>query len=62
MKEALDDFNQALLINPSSPAALYGRGFLRKLAGDPRGVDDMDTATALRPKIAGQLAERGLKE
>jgi tetratricopeptide (TPR) repeat protein len=59
---ALADFAQALVVNPSSPTALYGRGMVRRMTGDARGGDaDIDTATALRGRVAEQMAARGVK-
>jgi len=59
---ALADFAQALVVNPSSPTALYGRGMVRRMTGDARGGDaDIDTATALRGRVAEQMAGRGVK-
>jgi tetratricopeptide (TPR) repeat protein len=50
---ALADFAQALVVNPSSSTALYG---------DARGGgEDVDTAIALRSRVAEQMAERGVK-
>jgi tetratricopeptide (TPR) repeat protein len=59
---ALADFAQALVVNPSSAAALYGRGVARRMTGDARGGDeDIETATAMRSRVAEQMAERGVK-
>jgi tetratricopeptide (TPR) repeat protein len=59
---ALADFSQALVVNPSSPTALYGRGMIKRLTGDARGADaDIQTATAMRARVAEQMAERGVK-
>ena len=59
---ALADFGQALIVNPSSPAALYGRGVAKRMTGDVRGGDeDIETAKALRSRVAEQMAERGVK-
>ncbi len=59
---SLADFAQALVVNPSSPTALYGRGVVRQKTGDARaGVEDVETATALRSRVAEQMAERGVK-
>jgi tetratricopeptide (TPR) repeat protein len=59
---ALADFAQALIVNPSSPAALYGRGMVKKMTGDARGGDeDVETAKAMRSGVVEQMAERGVK-
>ena len=59
---ALADFAQALVVNPSSPAALYGRGLVKKMTGDARGGDeDVETAKAMRSGVVEQMAERGVK-
>lgn len=59
---ALADYAGALVVNPSSPTALYGRGMVKKMTGDVRGGDqDIETATAMRARVAGQMAERGVK-
>lgn len=59
---ALADFAQALVVNPSSPTALFGRGMVRRMTGDARGGQaDIDTATAMRARVAEQMAERGVK-
>ena len=56
------DFAQALVVNPSSPAALYGRGMVKRMTGDARGGDeDIETAKALRSRVAEQMADRGVK-
>ena len=44
---ALADFAQALVVNPSSPTALYGRGMVKQKTGDARGgEEDVETAKA----------------
>ena len=59
---ALADFAQALIVNPSSPTALYGRGLVKKMTGDTRGGDDdVETAKAMRSRVVEQMAERGVK-
>ena len=59
---SLADFAQALVVNPSSPTALYGRGLVKLMTGDTRGGDeDVETAKALRPRVVEQMAERGVK-
>ena len=59
---ALADFAQALIVNPSSPTALYGRGLVKKMTGDARGGDeDVETAKAMRSRVVEQMAERGVK-
>jgi tetratricopeptide (TPR) repeat protein len=59
---ALADFAQALVVNPSSPAALYGRGLVKMMMGDGRGGrEDIEVATAMRPRVVEQMAERGVK-
>jgi len=59
---ALADFAQALIVNPSSPTALYGRGLVKKMTGDARGGDtDVETAKAMRSGVVEQMAERGVK-
>jgi tetratricopeptide (TPR) repeat protein len=59
---ALADYAQALIVNPSSATALYGRGVLKRLAGDIRGGDqDIEMAKAMRPRVAEQSAARGVK-
>jgi tetratricopeptide (TPR) repeat protein len=59
---ALADFAQALVVNPSSATALYGRGLVKEKTGDARGGrQDVDTAIALRSRVAEQMAERGVR-
>jgi tetratricopeptide (TPR) repeat protein len=59
---ALLDYAAALVVNPSSANALYGRGMVKRMTGDPRGGDrDIETAKAMRPRVAEQMAERGVK-
>jgi tetratricopeptide (TPR) repeat protein len=59
---ALADFAQALVVNPSAPAALYGRGLVKIVTGDARGGrEDIEVATAMRPRVVEQMAERGVK-
>jgi tetratricopeptide (TPR) repeat protein len=59
---ALADFAQALVVNPSSPTALYGRGLVKKMTGDaPGGDEDVETAKAMRSRVVEQMAERGVK-
>jgi tetratricopeptide (TPR) repeat protein len=59
---ALADFAEALVVNPSSPTALYGRGMAKRMIGDARGGDeDIETARAMRSRVAEQMAERGVK-
>jgi tetratricopeptide (TPR) repeat protein len=59
---ALVDYAQALVVNPSSATALYGRGMVKRMTGDSRGGDqDIETATAMRARVAEQMAERGVK-
>jgi tetratricopeptide (TPR) repeat protein len=59
---ALADFAQALVVNPSSPTALYGRGMVKHMTGDLRGSeDDIGTAKAMRSRVAEQMADRGVK-
>ena len=59
---ALADFARALVVNPSSPTALYGRGMVKQMTGDGRGgQEDMETAKAMRSRVAEQMAERGVK-
>jgi tetratricopeptide (TPR) repeat protein len=56
------DFAQALVVNPSSPTALYGRGLVKQKTGDARGAeDDVETAKAMRSRVVEQMAERGVK-
>jgi tetratricopeptide (TPR) repeat protein len=59
---ALADFAQALVVNPSSPTALYGRGLVKQMTGDQRGgEEDVETAKAMRSRVAEQMAERGVR-
>jgi tetratricopeptide (TPR) repeat protein len=59
---ALLDYAQALVVNPSSATALYGRGVVKRMTGDVRGGEqDIETATAMRARVAEQMAERGVK-
>lgn len=59
---ALADFAQALVVNPSSPTALYGRGLVKQATGDRRGgEEDVETAKAMRSRVVEQMAERGVK-
>jgi tetratricopeptide (TPR) repeat protein len=59
---ALADFAAALVVNPSSPGALYGRGMVKRMTGDLRGGDeDIDVAKAMRAGVVEQMAARGVK-
>ncbi len=59
---ALADFAEALLVNPGSPTALYGRGMAKRMTGDARGGDeDIETAKAMRSRVVEQMADRGVK-
>jgi tetratricopeptide (TPR) repeat protein len=59
---ALADFAQALVVNPSSPTALYGRGMVRRMTGDASGGNvDVETAKAMRAGVAEQSAARGVR-
>jgi tetratricopeptide (TPR) repeat protein len=59
---ALADYAQALVVNPSSATALYGRGMVKRMIGDSRSGDqDIETARAMRPRVAEQMADRGVK-
>ena len=56
------DFAQALVVNPSSAAALYGRGMVKRMTGDARGGEqDMETAKAMRAGVAELSAARGVR-
>jgi Flp pilus assembly protein TadD len=59
---ALEDYARALAIMPNAARALYGRGVAKRLKGDLRGGDaDIEMARALRPSVADEMAERGVK-
>ena len=59
---ALADFAQALVVNPSSPTALYGRGMVKRMTGDLRGGnEDIDVAKTMRASVIEQMAARGVK-
>ncbi len=58
----LADFAQALVVNPSSATALYGRGMVKRMTGDARGgEEDIETAKAMRAGVAEQSAARGVR-
>jgi hypothetical protein len=58
---ALIDYAQALIVNPSSPVALYGRGVVKLVTGDKSGELDVASAVAMRPGIATRMSARGVK-
>ena len=60
--EALADYEQALVINPQYPSALYGRGIIRTRKGDLAGGGaDIAAATRYRATIAAEMGRAGVK-
>ena len=61
LRSALADCNEALRLDPTSPAALDSRGFTRlRLADYDGAIDDLNAALKLRPTQAGSLYARGI--
>jgi hypothetical protein len=57
MPEALADYEAALAVNPSSPDALYARGVVRSLTGNPKdGAADMLAAVNMDQSVDARLA------
>jgi tetratricopeptide (TPR) repeat protein/S1-C subfamily serine protease len=63
-REALDNLNYAIALNPSYTHAYIFRAYVKKKLGDRRGaLADYDTAISLNPKYVEAYAQRGhLKE
>ena len=61
LPQALADYDASLKATPRQPAALFGRGVVRRQMGDvPGGDADIAAAIALDATVAGQLARRGV--
>ena len=51
-----------MALNPSSAAALYGRGLAKQKKGDRAGADtDFAAARTIRPDIADEFAKFGIE-
>jgi tetratricopeptide (TPR) repeat protein/energy-coupling factor transporter ATP-binding protein EcfA2 len=62
MDEAIADFDAALNIDPKLPSSLYGRGLLKLKHNDATGGEaDIASAKAIKPDIAQQMADGGIK-
>lgn len=59
---ALQQYNDALDVDPNRPLALYGRGIARIMIGETQeGEGDKAAAQTLDPEVADQFAIYGLK-
>ena len=59
---AVNEYNQALDVDPNRPLALYGRGIARIIIGETlEGEADKSAALTLDPEVADQFAIYGLK-
>jgi len=59
---AVNEYSQALDVDPNRPLALYGRGIARIAIGETRdGEADKGAALTLDPEVADQFAIYGLK-
>jgi tetratricopeptide (TPR) repeat protein len=59
--KALDDFNDALKLQPKNALALYGRGVAKSLKDKGNaGQADIDAANALAPKLAERYQHYGI--
>ena len=59
-EEAIQDFNNAIALNPKDDKAYSGRGTLRLTAGNhPAAITDFDRAISLKPGLVNYLVLRG---
>jgi tetratricopeptide (TPR) repeat protein len=57
---AVQDYNQAIHLNPNAEAAYYGRGYAYKKKGDfKRAIQDFDEAIQLNPNFERAYYDRG---
>jgi tetratricopeptide (TPR) repeat protein len=62
LDEALADYDAALRKDPKLANSLYGRGVAKRLKGDfAAGEADLATAQALKPNVAEEMAQFGVK-
>ena len=60
--QALTDYDEALKINPSAPAAFYGRGVAKLMKGDIAASNaDFEVAKQLKPSIAEEFSKVGVQ-
>src|SRR6185436_5740277 len=59
--KSLADFAQAVRLNRTDAAALFGRGAAKTQLDDPSGKADLAAAAALRATIAADMAKTGVK-
>ncbi len=60
-KKAVDDFDDALKLNPKLDWFLYGRGIAEiRLGKSAAGQADIEAAKAIRPAIAEDAAAYGI--
>ena len=60
--KAIDDYNEALRLEPKSPWALFGRGIARIAKGDEQGGRaDIAAATAINAAVEKDAARYGLR-
>ena len=62
-EEAIDDYTNALKINPQFADAYFHRGILKGRLGDAKGaISDADKAIKINPQNAMAYASRGIAE
>jgi tetratricopeptide (TPR) repeat protein len=60
--QSIRDYDAAVALNPSSAAALYGRGLAKQKKGDRAGADaDLAAAKAIRSDVADEFAKLWLE-
>lgn len=60
-KEALDRYNQAIVLQPKTAASMYGRGLTKLRLGDDKGGrEDLAAAKVINPKVDEELSEAGI--
>jgi len=59
---AIDDYNEALRIDPKLASSLYGRGLAKLKKGDATGANaDIAAARAIEANIVGEFARYGVQ-
>jgi tetratricopeptide (TPR) repeat protein len=60
---AMSDYAQAVTLDAGNENALYGRGLVRRAAGDKTGGDaDVAAARKINPDVAKTMAMFGIKD